>query len=113
MVHFISFGIIKPCWLIGRWPAVGVAHLDHVVDPAEELGDFGVDAGMVGLGAARPPADHAHQPPHAVILAHQRPAAVSLGGERDGAVSRHGGERDVAVQRKAQHSRSGGADPRA
>ena len=71
-------------------------HLHHVVDPAQELGHLGVDPGVVGLCAARPPADHAHQPPHTLVLAHQGPPAVALGTEGDVSL-RHG--RGAAVHR--------------
>lgn len=53
-------------------------YLDHVIDPAQEFSDFGVNSRMVGLGAARTPADDSHQPPHIFILAYQRTPAVTL-----------------------------------
>ena len=52
---------------------------DVLVDPVQVLGDTGVDAGPVGLGAAVPPADHTCLQPGAVDLADQGPSRVTLG----------------------------------
>lgn len=49
-----------------------------VADPASEVADLGVDAGLVPLGAAVTPGDHTLQLP----AAHHRSARVALSGHR-------------------------------
>lgn len=57
-------------------------YLDHVINPAQEFSNFGVNSRVVGLSAARTPAHDTHQPPHVFILAHQRTPAVPLHTQR-------------------------------
>lgn len=52
----------------------------HSFDPVQEVGDFGVDAIHVLLGAALPPAHHTRQEPGLPVLRHQRAAAVAFAG---------------------------------
>ena len=52
----------------------------HVLDPVQEVADFGVDAVLVFIGAALPPAYHAHQEPGFLVKRHQRTAAVTVAG---------------------------------
>jgi len=58
-----------------------VGHQDGV-DPVEELGDAGVDAGHAGVAGAAAPGDDARQDPGVVLLAQQRAPRVTPRGAR-------------------------------
>lgn len=53
-------------------------HLNSVMDPVQKLSYLGVDTWVIGLCAAKPPADHPHQAPSVPIWAHQGAPAISL-----------------------------------
>lgn len=57
----------------------GCAHLHGAVDPGQNAAHSGVDARLLLLSAASPPAGDAHQEPAAVLLADQRSTTVPLG----------------------------------
>lgn len=50
----------------------------YVLDPVQEVADFGVNAVHVFSGAALPPAHHARQEPGLLVARRQRAAAVAL-----------------------------------
>lgn len=50
----------------------------YVLNPAQEVADFGVNAIHVFSGAALPPAHHTRQEPGFFVALHQRAAAVAL-----------------------------------
>lgn len=58
----------------------GSASGHQLLDPVKEVGDSGVDAVLVLVGAALPPAHHARQEPGLLVARHQGAATVALAG---------------------------------